>query len=114
LNILLIAQHRIQPATIGRYRPGDEYQHWPLGDPILRLKTHLIHIGEWDETRHAALTTELEEQVDAANKKAQKLGVHGGGPYHDPSTMFEDVYKEMPWHLREQQAELARFREKKP
>jgi hypothetical protein len=24
--------------------------------------------------------------------------------------MFEDVYKEMPWHLREQQAELARFR----
>jgi 2-oxoisovalerate dehydrogenase E1 component alpha subunit len=73
-----------------------------------------MHIGEWDETRHAALTTELEEQVDAANKKAQKLGVHGGGPYHDPSTMFEDVYKEMPWHLREQQAELARFREKKP
>jgi len=28
--------------------------------------------------------------------------------------MFEDVYKEMPWNLREQQAELAGFREKKP
>lgn len=97
-----------------RYRPGDEYQHWPLGDPIVRLKAHLIHIGEWDEARHTALTTEIESEVDAANKKAQKLGVHGGGPYHDPSTMFEDVYKEMPWHLREQQAELARFRAKKP
>jgi 2-oxoisovalerate dehydrogenase E1 component alpha subunit len=97
-----------------RYRPGDEYKHWPLGDPIVRLKAHLIHIGEWDEARHAALTTEIESEVDVANRKAQKLGVHGGGPYHDPSTMFEDVYKEMPWHLREQQAELARFRAKKP
>ena len=97
-----------------RYRPGDEYQHWPLGDPIIRLKTHLICIGEWDKARHAALNAELEAEVDASNKKAQKLGVHGGGPYHDPSTMFEDVYKEMPWNLREQQAELARFRAKKP
>lgn len=97
-----------------RYRPGDEYQHWPLGDPIIRLKDHLMRLGEWDEARHAALTAELEAEVDTANKKAQKLGVHGGGPYHDPSTMFEDVYKEMPWHLREQQAELARFRENKP
>src|SRR5437762_6268219 len=25
-----------------RYRPGDEGQHWPLGDPVLRLKQHLI------------------------------------------------------------------------
>jgi 2-oxoisovalerate dehydrogenase E1 component alpha subunit len=93
-----------------RYRAGGEYEHWPLGDPVLRLKAHLVHIGEWDEARHAALTAQIEEQVDAANKKAQQLGVHGGGPYHDPSTMFEDVYKEMPWHLREQQRELAGVR----
>ena len=93
-----------------RYRPGDEYRHWPLGDPVLRLKAHLMRIGEWDEARHAALTAEIEAQVDADNRKAQKLGVHGGGPHHDPGSMFEDVYKEMPWHLREQQAELARLR----
>jgi 2-oxoisovalerate dehydrogenase E1 component alpha subunit len=93
-----------------RYRPGDESRHWPLGDPIERLKVHLIYIGEWDEARHAALNAELEMMVDADNRKAQLLGVHGGGPYHDPGTMFEDVYIEMPWHLREQQAELARIR----
>ena len=93
-----------------RYRPGDEYQHWPLGDPVLRLKAHLTHIGEWDEARHAALNAELELQVDSANRQAQKHGVHGGGPYHDPGTMFEDVYKDMPWHLLEQQAELLRVR----
>ena len=26
---------------------------------------------------------------------------------HDVSTMFEDVYKEMPWHLKEQQAQMV-------
>ena len=97
-----------------RYRPGDEHQHWPLGDPILRLKAHLEALGEWDEARHAALVAELESEVDTANKRAQQLGVHGGGPFHDPATMFEDVYKEMPWNLREQQAELARLKGRKP
>ena len=28
---------------------------WPLGDPIARLKAHLIGLGEWDEERHKAL-----------------------------------------------------------
>ena len=30
-----------------RYRPGDEYAQWPGGDPIDRLRDHLIAIGEW-------------------------------------------------------------------
>lgn len=97
-----------------RYKPGDEYQHWPLGDPIHRLKTHLIFIGEWDDARHDSLIAELVGQVDTANKKAQQLGVHGGGPYHDPTTMFEDVYKEMPWNLREQRAEMSLLKSHKP
>ncbi len=97
-----------------RYKPGDEYQHWPLGDPIHRLKTHLIFIGEWDDARHDSLIAELVGQVDTANKKAQQLGVHGGGPYHDPTTMFEDVYKDMPWNLREQRAEMSLLKSHKP
>jgi len=99
-----------------RYRPGDEYEHWPLGDPIDRLKAHLVHIGEWDEKRHAAMVAEVDAHADASNKKAQKLGVHGVGPHHHPSTMFEDIYKEMPWHLREQraEAEMARMKAGKP
>ena len=32
-----------------RYRPADEWKSWPLGDPIERLKTHLIARGEWSE-----------------------------------------------------------------
>ena len=30
-----------------RYRPKDDYEHWPLGDPVERLKQHLIARGEW-------------------------------------------------------------------
>lgn len=34
-----------------RYRPDDEASQWPLGDPVERLKAHLIECGEWsDET----------------------------------------------------------------
>jgi 2-oxoisovalerate dehydrogenase E1 component alpha subunit len=78
------------------------------------LKRHLIRLGEWSEERHAALVAELEEEVRAANAEAQSYGVHGGGPYHDPGTMFEDVYKDMPWHLREQQRELLRYKAQAP
>ena len=97
-----------------RYRPGDEYRHWPMGDPITRLKAHLTRIGEWDDARHTALISDLEEEVDADNRKAQKLGVHGSGQHHDPASMFEDVYKDMPWNLIEQQAELGTLKGRKP
>jgi 2-oxoisovalerate dehydrogenase E1 component alpha subunit len=93
-----------------RYRPGDEYQHWPLGDPIERLKRHLIVSGQWDEERHGELVREVEAEVDAANREAQQHGVHSNGPHHDPATMFEDVYARMPQHLEEQRAEMQRLR----
>ena len=94
----------------GRYRPGDEYQHWPLGDPIQRLKAHLIGIGAWDEARHQSLVAEVDAEIDAANREAQCIGVHSDGPHHDAATMFEDVYKEMPQHLAAQMAEMQRLR----
>jgi 2-oxoisovalerate dehydrogenase E1 component alpha subunit len=92
-----------------RYRPGDEERYWPLGDPVERLKTHLIRLGAWTGEQHEALAAELEQVVRAANAEAQSHGILTDGPHHEAATMFEDVYKEMPWHLREQQEELARF-----
>ena len=74
------------------------------------MKRHLITLDEWSEDRHAQLVAELDEAVRAANVEAQSYGTHGTGPHHDPATIFEDVYKDMPWHLREQQQELLRFK----
>jgi 2-oxoisovalerate dehydrogenase E1 component alpha subunit len=90
-----------------KYRPADEASHWPLGDPIARLKAHLIGIGEWSEDRHAALEAELTRVVTETAKEAESYGTLDKGPAPPVSTMFEDVYKEMPWHLRRQSEEAG-------
>lgn len=90
----------------GAYRSADEAIGWPLGDPVARLKAHLIAIGEWDEDRHAAQDKELAERVKAAQKEAEKNGVLGHGMHQPFDTMFEDVFEEMPWHLKEQRDQM--------
>ncbi|MES2441697.1 MAG: 3-methyl-2-oxobutanoate dehydrogenase (2-methylpropanoyl-transferring) subunit alpha [Pseudomonadota bacterium] len=85
-----------------QYRSAGEPTSWPLGDPVARLKDHLIAIGEWDEDRHAAQDLELAELVKAAQKEAEKNGVLGHGMHQPFDTMFEGVFEEMPWHLKEQ------------
>jgi 2-oxoisovalerate dehydrogenase E1 component alpha subunit len=97
----------------GAYRSADERAHWPLGDPIARLKKHLITLGEWDEDRHAAMDLELAEAVKAAQKEAEKNGILGHGMHQPFETMFEDVFEEMPWHLKEQQAQMLAERMRK-
>lgn len=93
-----------------RYRPKDEYQRWPLGDPIERLKHHLISLGEWSEERHAALVKECENEVTAAWKEAMTFGTLNEPPRLDPSLMFDDVFKELPDHLRRQREQMLRER----
>ncbi|HEX3884800.1 MAG TPA: thiamine pyrophosphate-dependent enzyme [Stellaceae bacterium] len=90
-----------------RYRPEDEPKDWPLGDPVERLSRHLIELGEWSEERQAALAKELTDEVRAANREAEKSGTLDQGPQFSAGTMFEDVYKEMPWHIRAQRDELG-------
>jgi 2-oxoisovalerate dehydrogenase E1 component alpha subunit len=92
------------------YRSAQEREEWPLGDPITRLKKHLIAIGEWDEERHAAMDLECAERVKATTKEAEKNGILGHGLHHPFHTMFEDVYEELPWHLEEQAEQAIRER----
>ncbi|MGE0503524.1 MAG: 3-methyl-2-oxobutanoate dehydrogenase (2-methylpropanoyl-transferring) subunit alpha [Rhizobiaceae bacterium] len=84
------------------YRPKAESDAWPLGDPVMRLKNHLIVKGLWSDERHKQTEAEILETVIAAQKEAESHGtLHAGGK---PSTrdMFEGVYAEMPPHLRRQ------------
>lgn len=89
-----------------KYRPADEAGQWPLGDPIERLKDHLMALGAWDEERHAALTAELDEAVRAAVRQGEAIGTLGKSK---PAlgAMFEDVFKEPDWRLIEQRRELG-------
>ena len=84
------------------YRPKTESDAWPLGDPVIRLKNHLIATGAWSEERHKQAEAEILDEVIAAQKEAERHGtLHAGGK---PSMrdMFEGVYATMPPHLRRQ------------
>jgi 2-oxoisovalerate dehydrogenase E1 component alpha subunit len=90
-----------------KYRPADDWERFPLGDPIERLKRHLIKIGEWSEQRHEQARKDIEAEVIAAQKIAEGHGTLVGGHMSSVSSMFEDVYKDMPEHLRRQRQQLG-------
>jgi 2-oxoisovalerate dehydrogenase E1 component alpha subunit len=89
------------------YRPKSESDAWPLGDPVIRLKNHLIALGVWSDERHKQAEAEVLDTVITAQKEAESHGtLHAGG---QPSVrdMFEDVYAKMPPHLRRQRQQAG-------
>jgi 2-oxoisovalerate dehydrogenase E1 component alpha subunit len=90
-----------------RYRPADDWQRFPLGDPVERLKRHLIALKAWSEEEHDATVKALDAEVSAAFKEALTFGSILDGHIPPLATMFEDVYKEMPPHLKDQMRQAA-------
>jgi 2-oxoisovalerate dehydrogenase E1 component alpha subunit len=94
------------------YRPAGEAQQWPLGDPVERLKAHLIALGEWDDDRHEAMAAEISTEVRKLQKEAESIGVLPEQGFNRIGSMFEDIFEHTPWHLQEQrEAALAEARE---
>ncbi len=85
----------------GAYRPKDEPYIWPLGDPVERLKNHLIRLGEWTDDQHQEAVAQVETTVRAAADEAESYGTLRS-EHSEPSSMFDDVYAETPAHLRRQ------------
>ena len=90
----------------GKYRPADEAAHWPLGDPVERLRQHLSRLGLWDDARHEALGAELDRLVRDAVRQGEANGTLGRSK---PSLrqMFEGVFSEPDWRTFEQRRELG-------
>jgi len=89
-----------------QYRPADEAQHWPGGDPVERLKQHLIGIGEWSEATHRELNAALDREVAATFQHAESFGSFSGENGIPVQSLFDDVYVDMPPHLHAQLLEL--------
>ncbi len=89
------------------YRAADESAAWPLGDPIERLKQHLIRIGAWSEERHAQAEAQIKDEVIAAQKAAEANGTLGSGTAPSARDMFEGVFETMPPHLVRQRQEAG-------
>jgi len=83
-----------------RYRSQDEVDAWLLKDPQERLRKHLEVLGAWSDDQEDALEKVLNDEIGAAIAAVE----HAAPPSR--ASLFEDVYAELPWHLKDQQAEL--------
>ncbi len=89
------------------YRPKTEFDAWPLGDPVERLKRHLVTRGAWSDERHRQGEAEILDEVVAAQREAEAHGTLHSGPKPSARDMFEGVYAEMPPHLRRQRQQAG-------
>jgi pyruvate dehydrogenase E1 component alpha subunit len=85
-----------------RYRNPAEVELWKKRDPLERLRQKILSAGHWDDSRDVKLKAELLQSINSAIAEAEAL------PNLSSETLFEDVYAEEPWHLREQRDELKK------
>ncbi|MFO0725445.1 MAG: thiamine pyrophosphate-dependent dehydrogenase E1 component subunit alpha [Myxococcota bacterium] len=85
------------------YRDEREVEEWKKRDPLERLNKYLVSIGAWDAAEEQALRSRLDAKIKAAVERAEA---------HPPprrETVFEDVYKQVEWHIAEQRDEFLRL-----
>lgn len=84
-----------------RYRPAEEVEAWRKRDPLLRMRRFLERQGMWDDEQEAAQRSEIDGEQRQAVKEAEASGKV------PREWMFEDVFAELPEHLREQRESLG-------
>jgi 2-oxoisovalerate dehydrogenase E1 component alpha subunit len=84
------------------YRKEQEMLEERKKDPIPRFRAYLERKKLWDESQEKSWLAEVDAGIKQAIETAEKT------PAPPLRSMFEDVFKEMPWHLREQLAECER------
>ncbi len=86
-----------------RYRTDAELAEWKEKDPIALLKHELLGSGRVSLAEDEKIWEEAKEEVAAALKNSESL------PPVDPSSLFEDVYAQVPPLLARQRAEFDQF-----
>ncbi len=69
-------------------------------DPLRRLRGYLQHRALWSTAWEAEIAERCARQVSDAIAAARAK------PAPAVESLFDDVYEQLPWHLREQRAEL--------
>jgi len=85
-----------------RYRSTDDVDSWARKDPLERFARYLRARGLWTDEDEERTDREINDQIAKAVEEVELAGPP------DRSSLFEDVYATMPWHLTEQQAELEK------
>ncbi|MCC2672259.1 MAG: 3-methyl-2-oxobutanoate dehydrogenase [Armatimonadetes bacterium] len=83
-----------------RYRDPELIEPWKKKDPLIRMRRYLESRNLWSDGDEQRAAADSDARLTAAIEAAE------AGLPPEPETMFEDVYAELPWHLREQQADF--------
>ena len=95
------------------YRDPREPEEWERRDPIDRLGAYMRARGEMPAGFDKQIRQEINREINDTVAYAESVS-----PKPPIASLFEDVYADIPWHLREQQAlleeELRVHGDKKP
>jgi pyruvate dehydrogenase E1 component alpha subunit len=78
------------------YRKDEAVEPWRARDPLIRLKKYLAARGVWSEEQDTAFRAQIDEECKQAINESEKTAVPA------LESLFEGVFAEMPWFLREQ------------
>ncbi|MGL4608322.1 MAG: thiamine pyrophosphate-dependent dehydrogenase E1 component subunit alpha [Trueperaceae bacterium] len=82
------------------YRSPSDVENWKKRDPLLRMHRYLMKRGLWTEKDERDSRERIEAELLQAVDELETA------PEVPTSWMFEDVFAEMPEHLREQKSEF--------
>jgi pyruvate dehydrogenase E1 component alpha subunit/2-oxoisovalerate dehydrogenase E1 component alpha subunit len=84
-----------------RYRSGEAVEAWKARDPVVRFRRYLEGRGLWSEARETQANERWNARIGEAIKVAEAM------PPPAVESIFDGVYAELPWNLREQRAWLT-------
>ena len=91
------------------YRNPEEPIEWEKRDPLNRMRTYLKTRELWTEAWEKELGARYHQEITDALAAADQT------PPPPVESLFDDVFEELPWHLREQREYLmAQARTKSP
>jgi pyruvate dehydrogenase E1 component subunit alpha len=83
-----------------RYREKSLTEPWVRRDPLERLRQYLDKNGLFTDAEEQKLRSEIDQRLKQAIEIAEKT------PAPSLASMFDDVFAELSWNLREQRDEL--------
>lgn len=83
-----------------RYCPQAKYDEWQKKDPLDRFRTYLINKKQWSHEEDRKQVEDIKKEIHDAIEEIRMAKAP------EISTIFDDVYKEVPKHLKWQRKAL--------
>jgi len=111
-TFLELLTYRVAPHSTSddpsRYRSNAEVEIWLRRDPLERLTRYLRSQNLLDDSEEERIERETSREIREAIEQVEASGPPA------LSSLFDDVYRERPWHLAEQCAELEKLPPRQP